>query len=75
MEPGVITVEEAAWTITAIIGVGVIPTALEIMDDVTIRCVENFLRIGLPLDVETIAHLALTSVCQGQELLAPTANN
>ncbi|MGB9826435.1 MAG: FAD-binding oxidoreductase, partial [Desulfofundulus sp.] len=48
------TIEEAAGTITAIISAGVIPSALEIMDDVTIRCVENFLRAGLPLDVEAI---------------------
>ncbi|MDQ0286935.1 glycolate oxidase [Desulfofundulus luciae] len=48
------TIEEAAGTITAIIGAGVIPAALEIMDDVTIRCVENFLHAGLPLDVEAI---------------------
>ncbi len=48
------TIEGAAGTITAIIGAGVIPAALELMDDVTIRCVENFLRTGLPLDVEAI---------------------
>lgn len=44
------TIDEAAETITAILGAGIVPVALEIMDDVTIRCVENFLRIGLPLD-------------------------
>ncbi|RKO65840.1 FAD-binding oxidoreductase [Desulfofundulus salinus] len=48
------TIEEAAETITAILSAGVIPAALEIMDDVTIRCVENYLRVGLPLDVEAI---------------------
>lgn len=44
------TIDEAAETITAVLGAGIVPVALEIMDDVTIRCVENFLRIGLPLD-------------------------
>jgi len=44
------TIDEAAETITAILGAGIVPVALEIMDDVTIRCVENFLHIGLPLD-------------------------
>ncbi|MCL6545189.1 MAG: translation elongation factor 4 [Bryobacteraceae bacterium] len=48
------TIEGAAGTITAIIGAGVIPAALELMDDVTIRCVENFLHCGLPLDVEAM---------------------
>ncbi len=47
-------IEQAAEAITAVLGAGVVPSALEIMDDVTIRCVENYLRIGLPLDVEAI---------------------
>jgi FAD/FMN-containing dehydrogenase len=31
-----------------------VPAALEIMDDVTIRCVENYLHTGLPLDAAAI---------------------
>ncbi len=47
-------IEQAAEAITAVLGAGVVPSALELMDDVTIRCVENYLHTGLPLDVEAI---------------------
>jgi len=46
--------EDAAVTITSIIVNGVIPTTLEIMDHITIDCVERQLHLGLPQDVEAI---------------------
>ncbi|MDH7576784.1 MAG: FAD-linked oxidase C-terminal domain-containing protein [Bacillota bacterium] len=46
--------DDAAKTVTLIIKQGIIPVTLELMDDLTIRCVENYLRIGLPLDAEAI---------------------
>jgi len=46
--------EEAAVTITGMIINGVIPTTLEIMDHITIDCVERQLCLGLPKDVEAI---------------------
>lgn len=47
-------IERAAQAVSAIISSGILPAALELMDDVTIRCVENYLQGGLPLDVEAI---------------------
>lgn len=46
--------EDAGETIKGIIGNKVIPATLEIMDQVTIRTVENFSKIGLPVDARAI---------------------
>ncbi len=45
---------DAARTVTAIISRKVIPSTLELMDQVTIGCVEDYARIGLPRDVEAL---------------------
>ncbi|MDA8228168.1 MAG: FAD-binding protein [Desulfitobacterium hafniense] len=45
---------DAASTISAIICNGVIPATLELMDQITINCVENYNHLGLPLDAEAI---------------------
>jgi glycolate oxidase len=44
----------ASDTVPAIIGKGIIPACLEIMDDVAINCVENHRHLGLPRDAEAI---------------------
>lgn len=46
--------EDAGDAIKAIIGNKVIPATLEIMDQVTIRTVENFSKIGLPVDARAV---------------------
>jgi glycolate oxidase len=48
------SLNDAAHTVTMIIKKGIIPATLELMDDLTIRCVENYLHMGLPLDAEAI---------------------
>lgn len=47
-------IEDAATTVSTMMASGVIPTTLEIMDNLTIRAVENFLNIGLPVDAGAI---------------------
>ncbi len=42
--------EDAAQTVSAIIAAKIIPCTLEFLDQMTIRCVEDFAKIGLPLD-------------------------
>lgn len=42
----------AAKTVSAIIGSGIVPTTIEIMDQSTIAAVENFLQIGLDTSKE-----------------------
>ena len=46
--------EQAAAAVSAIIAARVIPTTLEFLDQTTIRCVEEYAHIGLPLDVEAV---------------------
>lgn len=47
-------IEDAATTVSTMMASGVIPTTLEIMDNLTIRAVENFLNIGLPVEAGAI---------------------
>lgn len=42
--------EDAAETVSAIIAARIIPCTLEFLDQMTIRCVEAYARIGLPTD-------------------------
>jgi len=46
--------DNAGKTIADIISNKVIPATLEIMDNVTIRTVENYSKIGLPVDAEAV---------------------
>lgn len=46
--------DKAGVTISTIIRNKVIPATLEIMDNVTIRTVENFTKAGLPVDAEAV---------------------
>jgi glycolate oxidase len=46
--------EDAGQTVTDIIRSHVIPATLEIMDNMTIRTVENFSKVGLPTDVAAL---------------------
>lgn len=43
-------IEAAATTVSQIISSRIIPTTLEFMDNATIRCVEDYLHIGLPVE-------------------------
>lgn len=46
--------QDATHTVTNIIQSKIIPTTLEYMDKTAIFCVENYLNIGLPTDVEAL---------------------
>ncbi len=46
--------DQAAQTVSDIIAAHIIPCTLEFLDRTTIRCVEDFARIGLPLDCEAL---------------------
>ena len=47
-------IEDAAETVSAIIAAKIIPCTLEFLDRMTIRCVEDYARIGLPTDCEAL---------------------
>lgn len=46
--------DAAAGTVSAIIAAKIIPCTLEFLDRKTIRCVEDFAKVGLPRDAEAI---------------------
>jgi len=47
-------VHDAAATVTGIVGAGIVPAALELMDQRTLEVLENFLHAGLPTDVAAV---------------------
>jgi glycolate oxidase len=46
--------EDAAASVTKILNSGIMPATIEIMDKITLRTVEEYLKIGLPQDVEAV---------------------
>jgi len=48
------TVDDAAATVSAVIGAGIVPAALEMMDRLMTEAVENWLHAGLPVDAAAI---------------------
>src|SRR5882724_11076600 len=48
------TMTDAAETVSAIIAAKIIPCTLEFLDRITIKCIEDYAKIGLPLDAEAI---------------------
>jgi glycolate oxidase len=46
--------DQAAQTVSDIIAAQIIPCTLEFLDRTTIRCVEDFAKVGLPLDCEAV---------------------
>jgi glycolate oxidase len=45
---------DAAATVSAIVAARITPATLEFLDRVTIRCVEEYARVGLPADAESL---------------------
>ncbi|WP_407676497.1 glycolate oxidase subunit GlcD [Perspicuibacillus lycopersici] len=48
------TIEEAAETVSAILAAKIIPTTLEFMDKGTLEAVEDYSKIGLPVNCEAV---------------------
>lgn len=46
--------DDASRTVNAILLAGILPAALELMDETAIACIEEAMHLGLPLDVEAI---------------------
>ncbi|MGH7661626.1 MAG: FAD-binding oxidoreductase, partial [Vulcanimicrobiaceae bacterium] len=47
-------IDDAARTVTAIMAGGLIPTSIELLDNLTMRCVEEYSAIGFPLDADAV---------------------
>ena len=46
--------EDATQTVTNLLGAGILPSTIEIMDNTTIRVVEEYLKMGLPVEAGAI---------------------
>ncbi|NML32205.1 glycolate oxidase subunit GlcD [Paraburkholderia antibiotica] len=73
-------VERAGSAVADIIGAGIIPGGLEMMDNLAIRAVEDFIRAGYPVDAEAIllcevdgAESDVIEDCQRVEMLLRAA--
>lgn len=61
------TMRDAAATVTAIIGAGLVPAAIEIMDRNAISIVEAFVGAGYPLDAAAVALIEVDGLPDGVE--------
>lgn len=66
------SLSDAGNTVTEIVRSKVIPATMEIMDNVTIRTVENFAKIGLPIDVEALLLIEVDGIPEVVEREAAT---
>ncbi len=48
------SLEDASRTVNAILHAGIVPAALELMDETAIACIEEAMHLDLPLDVEAV---------------------
>jgi glycolate oxidase len=59
------TLEAASATVGAIVTAGIIPSALEMMDNLLIRCAEDFVKVGLPKDAAAMLLIEVDGVEAG----------
>ena len=64
------TLEAAGSTVSAIIGEGIIPATLELMDRTVIRAVEESVHAGYPLDAEAVLIIEIDGLKDGMDRLA-----
>ena len=61
------TVEDGAETVSAIIAAGMVPAALEMMDQLCVRAVEAYLHADLPVDAAAILLVEVAGLPNGLE--------
>jgi len=49
-----VNLDDASRTVNAILAAGIVPATLELMDETAITCIEEAMKLGLPLDVEAV---------------------
>lgn len=64
------SVEDAGQTVSDIIAQGIIPAALEMMDRLVIKAVEESVHAGYPLDAEAVLIIELDGLKDGMDRLA-----
>jgi len=63
------SVEEGGNAVTAVIGEGIIPATLEMMDNLTIKAVEEAYHVGFPIDAAAILIIELDGLKDGMDRL------
>ncbi|MFP3883144.1 MAG: FAD-binding oxidoreductase [Actinomycetota bacterium] len=66
------SVEDAARTVSDVIAAGLVPAALELMDQRMVQAVENWLRAGLPTDAAAVLLAEVAGETEGVESQART---
>jgi glycolate oxidase len=61
------SVDAASNTVSGIIAAGMMPAALEMMDNLTIQAVEGSIQAGLPLDAGALLLIELDGIVDGME--------
>ena len=61
------TVEAASNAVSGIIGAGIIPAAIEMLDNLAIQAVEAAIQAGLPLDAGALLLIELDGIADGME--------
>ncbi len=61
------SVADGAQTVSAIIAAGMVPAALEMMDQLCIRAVEEYIHAGLPVDAAAILLVEVAGLPHGLE--------
>ena len=61
------TVEAASNAVSGIIGAGIIPAAIEMLDNLAIQAVEAAIQAGLPLDAGALLLIELDGIDDGME--------
>ena len=64
------SLEDAGRTVSAIIGEGIVPATLEMLDKLTIKAVEESIHAGFPLDAEAVLLIEIDGLKDGMERLA-----
>ncbi|MGQ9695398.1 MAG: FAD-binding oxidoreductase [Thermodesulfobacteriota bacterium] len=59
------SLDDASRTVSAIIAAGIIPAALEMIDQVVLRAVEASVKAGYPLDAEGVLIIEIDGIRQG----------
>jgi glycolate oxidase subunit GlcD len=61
------SLEDAGRTVSDIIGEGILPATLEIMDNLVIRAVEESVHAGYPIDAEAVLIIELDGLSDGMD--------
>lgn len=61
------TIEDAAITVSGIIAAGLVPAALEMMDQLMMQAIENWLHAGLPIEAGALLLAEVTGVTEAVE--------